>query len=72
MFGVDAEFFHHFGAGRAQSEAMETDDFSVQTDVLIPSIGNAGFDGDPFTTGSRKNFFAILFRFAIETLEAGH
>jgi Nucleotidyl transferase AbiEii toxin, Type IV TA system len=46
VLGVDAELFHYFGAGGAEAEAMEADDFAVEADELVPGIGHAGFDGD--------------------------
>jgi hypothetical protein len=48
VLGVDAAFFHHFGAGRAETELVETDYFAVQAHVLIPDVGHARFDGHAF------------------------
>ena len=59
-------------AGRAQAEAMQSDDFSVEADVLIPNLGHAGLDRNASATFVRQNFFAIFFRLAIEPFEAGH
>src|SRR6266567_947427 len=51
---------------------MQTDDFSIQTDVLIPNLRNARFDSNAATARFRENLFTIFFRFASESLEARH
>ena len=48
---------------------MESDNFAVQANVLMPSLGNAGFDRDAFTARLWKHLLAIFFRFAIEPLK---
>src|ERR1700730_2050176 len=72
VLGVDTEFLHYLGARRAHPETAQTNNLSVETDILIPSIRNAGFDRDAFTTRLRQNFFTIFFRFALETFKARH
>ena len=67
MLRVDSKFFHHFRSRRAQAEAVQADHLSVETDILIPDIGDAGFDRDAFATLIRQDFFAIFVRFAVET-----
>src|SRR5207237_8059166 len=65
VLGVDTTLFHYFGAGRAQTEFMQADDFAVEANILIPNLRNSGFDRNPFTTRLRKNVIAIFFRLAI-------
>ena len=72
MLRIDAEFLHHFRAGRAQAEAVQTDHFPIEADVLIPDVGHPGFDRDAFATFVRQDLFPIFSRFAIETFRAWH
>ena len=70
--GVDSELFHDLVAGRAHAEAMKANDFSVETDVLIPNVGDARFDRNAATTRRWKNFFTIFSGLSFEAFEAGH
>src|SRR5205814_9924970 len=67
--GVYPEFFHHLIAGRAHPEAAQADDFSIETDVLIPDLGNAGFDRNATAAGHWQNFFTIFDRLPVESFE---
>jgi hypothetical protein len=60
VLSVDATFFHHFGPGCAQTEVVQSDDFSVETDIFVPNLRHAGFDRDAFTAFVRQNFFAVF------------
>src|SRR5256885_1410347 len=48
MFGVDPKFFHRFSTRRAQSKAIQADNFAIYSDVSVPEMRNAGFDRDTF------------------------
>src|SRR2546430_2858059 len=72
MLRVDAKFLHHFRARRAETKTVQADYFSIETDILIPNLRYAGLDCDTFATVLRQNFFAIFFRFAIESFHAWH
>src|SRR6185503_7788268 len=69
---VNSAFFHHFSAGRAHTELMQSDDFSVETDVFIPNLRHASFDGDAFAARVRQNFFAVFRWLAIKSFKARH
>ena len=34
---------------RAQPELVQPYDFSIETNILVPNLGHAGFDRDAFT-----------------------
>ena len=70
MLRVDPALFHYFRAGRAQAELMQTDDFPVEPDVLIPNLSDPGFDRDAFAAFVRQDFFTVFLRLAIKTFEA--
>src|SRR5436190_23300697 len=70
MLRVDPALFHYFRAGGAQAELIQTDDFPVQPDVLIPNLSDPGFDRDAFPALIRQNFFAVFFRLTIKAFEA--
>src|SRR5438094_7948571 len=70
MLRVDPALFHYFRAGRAQAELMQTDDFPVEPDVLIPNLSDPGFDRDAFATVVRQHFFPVFLRLAINTFDA--
>src|SRR5437764_8971426 len=72
MLRVDSKFLHHFRPGRAQTETMQPDYFSIEADILIPNLWHTRLDRDTFATFFRQNFFAIFFRFAIESFHAWH
>src|SRR6478736_997891 len=50
----DAEFPHHFVTRRAHSEPVQPDHFSIEPNVLIPGLGNAGFDCDALAARLRQ------------------
>jgi len=70
MLRVDPALFHYFRTGRAQAELMQTDDFPVESDVLIPNLSHSGFYRDAFAAFVRQNFFTVFLRLAIKTFEA--
>src|SRR5437899_1908324 len=51
---------------------MQPDHFSIETDILMPDVWDAGFDGHAFATRFRQNLFTIFFRFTVKALEARH
>src|SRR2546430_1790116 len=51
---------------------MESDNFPIEADVLVPNIRHAGFDGDTFTAVVRQNFPAVFCRLAIEYFKTRH
>src|ERR1700724_346075 len=68
MLGIDPECLHHFGPGTAQSEPVQVYYFAVQSNVAIPDIGDAGFDGNASPAGTRQHFFAVFRAFSLEPL----
>ncbi len=40
--------FITWSPGALSTESMQANDFSVESDVLVPDFGHAGFDGDAF------------------------
>src|SRR4030095_15107625 len=69
---VDTAFFHHTGAGCAQAELVQPDDFSVETDIFVPNLRHASFDGDAFAARVRQNVFAVFRWLAIKSFKARH
>src|SRR5207248_449237 len=69
---VDAAFFHDFGPGGAQTELVQSDDFSVETDIFVPNLRYAGFDRDAFTAFVRQHFFTVFLRLAVESFKTRH
>src|SRR3982751_1003516 len=69
VFGVDTKFFHHLWAGSAQPEPVKANYFAVQTDILIPRVGHARFDGNTPPTRCWQHFFAIFGWLAVKPLE---
>src|SRR5438270_14034726 len=41
---VDAAFFHHLSAGRAQSKFVQSDHLPIEADVLVPNFRHSGSD----------------------------
>ena len=72
MGGVDPEFFHYLVTGRTHTKAMEADDLSVETDVLIPKMRNARFDCHATPARSWQYFLTVVCGLPFESLETGH
>ena len=70
MLRVDSALFHYFGAGRAQAELMEPDYLSIEADVLIPNLGDTGFNRDASAAFVRQNFFTVFLWLAIKAFKA--
>src|ERR1043165_8820745 len=71
-FDRDAEFLERLRRRRAETEAIDANDFSVETDELAPQRGDARFDSDARTARTRQNAFAVFRGLAIETFERRH
>ena len=72
VLGVDATFLHHFRARCAHAEVVQSDDFSVETDVFVPNLRHASFDRDAFTAFVRQHFFSVFLRLAVKSFKARH
>jgi hypothetical protein len=46
MLRVDSKFFHHFRSRRAQTKTVQSDNFSVEPDVLIPNLRHTRLNRD--------------------------
>ena len=53
-------------------KSVQSDDFSVETDIFVPNLGHASFDRDAFAAFVRQNFFAVFLRLAVESFKARH
>jgi hypothetical protein len=69
---VNAKFLHHLRSRRAQTKAVQPDYFSIEADILIPNLGTPASIATRLRHFCRQNFFAIFFRFAIESFRAWH
>src|SRR5206468_7638238 len=69
---VNAAFLHHFGPWCAQTEVVQSDDFSLETDIFVPNLRHASFDRDAFTAFVRQYFFSVFLRLAVESFKARH
>ena len=52
-------------AGRAHAEVVQSDDFSVETNIFVPNLGDASFDRDAFAAFVRQHFFAVFLWLAV-------
>ena len=59
------------GPGALMPKSMQSDHFSVETDIFIPNLGHAGFDRDAFTAFVRQHFFAIFFGWRLNLSKHG-
>ena len=50
----------------------KVDDFSIESDILVPNLGHAGFDRDPFAAFVRQHVFTVFLRLAIESFKTRH
>ena len=46
MLRVDSKFFHHFRSRRAQTKTVQSDNFSIEPDVLIPNLWHTRLNRD--------------------------
>ena len=58
--------------GRTDTEAINTDDLAIKTDVFAPETADAGFDRHTRATRGRQNAVAIFRRLAVKAFAARH
>src|SRR5687767_6869318 len=69
---IDPELFQHLVARGAHAEALQAENLSIQTDILIPEMGHTSFNRHATPTFCRQHLFAIISGLPLEPFEARH